>query len=86
MQIDNMNMRELAEFLKRENLSDEQRKAAEDRLRELSTKDFTPNPVNKRIPTPKPRPTMEERGYQKAAHGGMIHRGRRAGNSAEKAG
>jgi len=85
MQIDNMNMRELAEFLKRENLSDEQRKAAEDRLRELSTKDFTPNPANKRIPTPKPRPTMEERGYQKAAHGGMIHRGRRAGNSAEKA-
>jgi len=82
---DEMGMRELYLFLQRKNITEEQRKAAEERLRELSERDFTPNPANKRIPTPKPRPTMEERGFTPAAHGGKIHRGRQAGYSAEKA-
>ena len=82
---DEMGMRELHLFLQRKNITKEQREAAEKRLRELSERDFTPNPANKRIPTPKPRPTMQERGYQAAAQGGMIHRGRQAGLSAEKA-
>ena len=82
---DEMGMRELHLFLQRKNITKEQREVAEKRLRELSERDFTPNPANKRIPTPKPRPTMQERGYQAAAQGGMIHRGRQAGISAEKA-
>ena len=81
---DEMGMRELYLFLQRKNITKEQREAAEKRLRELSEQDFTPNPANKRIPTPNPRPTMQERGYQAAAQGGMIHRGRQAGLSAEK--
>ena len=86
MSTDDMDMKELFEYLKRKDLSDEQRKAAEERLRKLSTEDFTPNPANKTIPMPKPRPTMKERGYQEAAYGGKIHRGRKAGISAEKTG
>ena len=83
--IDEMGMPELYLFLQRKNITSEQRKAAEERLRMLSERDFTPNPANKRIPTPKPRPTMEERGFTPAALGGKIHRGRQAGISAEKA-
>ena len=82
---DEMGMRELYLFLQRKNITKEQREAAEKRLRELSERDFTPNPANKRTPTPKPRPTMEERGFTPAALGGKIHRGRQAGISAEKA-
>jgi len=85
MPISKMNMRELAAFLERDDITESQRSEAEARLEELSTKDFTPNPANKPIPTPKPRPTMEERGFTPAAHGGKIHRGRQAGISAEKA-
>jgi len=85
MPISEMNMSELDSFLQRDDLTEKQRKEAMDRLRMLSNKDFTANPQNKTVPTPKPRPSMEERGYQKAAHGGMIHRGRPAGLSAEKA-
>ena len=83
--IDEMGMPELYLFLQRKNITSEQRKAAEERLRMLSERDFTPNPANKRIPTPKPRPTMKERGFSPAALGGKIHRGRPAGISAEKA-
>ena len=85
MPISEMNMRELVAFLERDDITESQRREAEERLEMLSTRDFTPNPANKPIPTPKPRPTMEERGFTPAALGGKIHRGRQAGISAEKA-
>lgn len=83
MPISEMNMSQLVAFLERKDITESQRAEAMARLEMLSNKDFTS--PNKPTPTPKPRPTMEERGYQKAAHGGMIHRGRKAGLSAEKA-
>ena len=85
MQISEMNMKQLVDFLERDDITESQRNEAEARLEMLSTRDFTPNPANKRTPTPKPRPTMEERGFTPAALGGKIHRGRQAGISAEKA-
>ena len=78
MPISEMNMKQLVDFLERDDITESQRNEAEARLEMLSTRDFTPNPANKRNPTPKPRPTMEERGFTTSALGGKIHRGRQA--------
>lgn len=84
--VNDMNMKELVEAIESGTLTKEEEKQARKRLDDLST-DYGSEPeVGRDIPKPKPRPTMQERGFQAAAHGGMIHRGRRAGNSAEKAG
>jgi len=78
MQIDDMNMRQLDEAIKSGKLTKKQEEKARKRLEEISNRDFSPNPRNKQIPVPKPRPTPKQRGFQAAAHGGMIHRGRKA--------
>lgn len=83
--VNDMGMKELVEAIESGTLTKKEEKQALQRLDELST-DYGSEPeAGKDIPKPKPRPTMQERGFQEAAYGGMIHRGRRAGNSAEKA-
>lgn len=76
--INRMGMKELVEALESGKLTKKQEEQARKRLGEISNRDYTPNPRNKQIPVPKRRPTPEERGFQVAAHGGRIHRGRRA--------
>lgn len=84
--VNGMNMKELVEAIESGTLTEAEEKQARKRLDDLST-DYGSEPkAGDDIPKPKRRPTMQERGFQAAAFGGMIHRGRRAGNSAEKAG
>ena len=70
--IQKMNLMELDAFLKRDDITDEQRAEAMIRMNEISTRDVT-RPGSVPVPKPKPKP----RG-QAVAHGGKIHRGRKA--------
>ena len=84
--VNGMNMKQLVEAIESGTLTEAEEKQARKRLDDLST-DYGSEPkTGDDIPKPKRRPTMQERGFQAAAFGGMIHRGRRAGNSAEKTG
>lgn len=76
--IQTMNLMELDAFLKRDDITNEQRAEAMIRMNEISRRDETsPNSVP--IPKSKPKP----RG-QAVAHGGKIYRGRPAANSMDK--
>jgi len=74
MSIDEMGVREVLDFLNRKNITQKQREQAERRLKELMERDVTRQP-EKQVPSPAPRPTMEQRGYMKAAKGGKIRKG-----------
>ena len=86
--ISEMNLRELDEFLKSGDITEAQRDEAMDRLRAISNSDKTGPNVQEEFRPPKDALEPKEdfkKGRQYAAHGGMIHRGRKAGFSAEKA-
>ena len=76
--IQKMNLMELDAFLKRDDITKEQRAEAMIRMDSISRSDVT-SPDSVPVPKPKPKP----RG-QAVAHGGKIHRGRPAANSMDK--
>lgn len=88
--VNDMNMKELVEAIESGTLTEAEERQARKRLDDLST-DYGSEPGGKEEFRPpkealEPKPKEDyKKGRQYAAHGGMIHRGRRAGNSAEKA-
>ena len=89
-QISDMNLRELDEFLKRDDITESERKRAMKRLDRISRSDETrpyyPPLEQQEEVKPERRKEDYKKGRQYVAHGGMVHRGRTAGQSAEKTG
>ena len=88
-QIGDMNLRELDKFLKRDDITESERERAMKRLDSISRSDETRPyypPVEQQQGKPERRKEDYTKGRQYVAHGGMVHRGRTAGQSAEKTG
>lgn len=76
------NMSELLDISQSETASDEEKAMADRLLRERSEREARQERENKQYR----QQLQRQQGSYELAHGGMVHRGRKAGFSAEKAG